>query len=640
MLAVSASLGPVDSLTVLANTPWWPPAMTSGPTADLISRLWRNSVAVSVAARWLASDAGDSDPEAVARAGLLCRLGYWAVAAVDAEWLVHSWRTETQVTGRASRFADFELDLDDLGRRLAERWGCERLVVDAAWLHADHGYELREAACEPERLTYIQEACRWAEQTPWALGAKLTQDRPVPQHRLRILVAEVQARASAAFVPPDTTVHEERLMRQNARLSLALAAERQARLRADRFLQALADFSPDESQEEWGSRAALAWCGEPEVTAARVDWVETPPSGLKLHQAPAPAIGVSSKDQDSGEPPAPTVVLPLHIRGRVRAIVSLWASGDAAGLEHRVNAPAARGAWEKWAALVEDRELLRTRLQHVVESFRRRLDTEDSRLEDRKLDALSEFAAGAGHELNNPLAVIAGRAQLLLARTGEPEFARSLRIMLSQATRAHRILRDLIFVARPPAPRPRACRPSELLREILKSFHEDCVARQIRLTSEIDDAVQASWFDPDQLRQIGEILLRNAIEATPTGGTIHVGSRVRSGELHWWFSDNGKGITALEAPHIFEPFYCGRQAGRGLGLGLPRVARIVALAQGRIDWSSNPGQGTLFQVYLPIPAPPEAIHQPAAAVPGSGSTSASTPSPHILGRQAAARRGT
>ena len=67
-----------------------------------------------------------------------------------------------------------------------------------------------------------------------------------------------------------------------------------------------------------------------------------------------------------------------------------------------------------------------------------------------KLDALGEFAAGAGHELNNPLAVIVGRAQLLLSRTDDPESARSLRIMLNQAGRAHRILRDLMFVGRPP----------------------------------------------------------------------------------------------------------------------------------------------------------------------------------------------
>ena len=85
---------------------------------------------------------------------------------------------------------------------------------------------------------------------------------------------------------------------------------------------------------------------------------------------------------------------------------------------------------------------------------------------------------------------------------------------------------------------------------------------------------------------------------------------MQSGELFWWFSDTGKGITADQGTHIFDPFFCGRQAGRGLGLGLPRAARIVELAGGRLKWSSDPGQGTLFQVHLPLPVPPEPNHHP------------------------------
>ncbi len=72
-----------------------------------------------------------------------------------------------------------------------------------------------------------------------------------------------------------------------------------------------------------------------------------------------------------------------------------------------------------------------------------------------------------------------------------------------------------------------------------------------------------------------EILLRNALQATPPGGRIQVRSSRKDGELIWSFSDNGKGIGAGEAAHLFDPFYCGRQAGRGLGLGLPRAAKIV-----------------------------------------------------------------
>ena len=122
--------------------------------------------------RSLARDANDPDPDAVARAGLLCRLGWWAVAAVDPEWLARWWHEASPLDRRQREIADLGTDLDDLGRRLAERWGCEPLTVDAAWLHGSHGPALLNAAAEPARLAYIQQACRWAEQTPWSLDAR------------------------------------------------------------------------------------------------------------------------------------------------------------------------------------------------------------------------------------------------------------------------------------------------------------------------------------------------------------------------------------------------------------------------------------------------------------------------------------
>ncbi len=236
----------------------------------------------------------------------------------------------------------------------------------------------------------------------------------------------------------------------------------------------------------------------------------------------------------------------------------------------------------------------------AVASFRDHVRSQDERLRRAKMEALGEFAAGAGHELNNPLAVIVGRAQLLLARADDPEVARSLRIILGQAQRAHRILRDLMFVARPPAPRSRPCKPPELLGSVLSEFERECQARGVRLLAELDDSAAGAWGDPDGLRHLAEILLRNALQATPPGGRILVRSSHKDDELLWSFSDNGKGIRADEAEHLFDPFFCGRQAGRGLGLGLPRAAKIVELAGGKLRWTSGPGHETTFQVQLPL----------------------------------------
>jgi signal transduction histidine kinase len=402
------------------------------------------------------------------------------------------------------------------------------------------------------------------------------------------------------------------LARENARLRLRLAAERQARARGDRLLSALADTDPASSPGEWARRAAITWCAEPEFSAARVTWLDSEST------RPAEATGRAGSSEDDGaratqadERPA-TLVLTLRAHGRPSAALYLWSRGDPSDLASRVPAWTTFSAWEAWAALVADRARLERRLQSVVASFRQFFETEEERLGKRKLDALSEFAAGAGHELNNPLAVVVGRAQLLLARTNEPDTARSLRIIISQAGRAHRILRDLMFVARPPEAHQRLCRLPELARATLRDFQKECAARGIRLTTEIDETIPAFWTDPDALRHLAEILLRNAVEATSSGGKIEVGANVQGDELLWWFSDTGIGIAANDAAHLFDPFYCGRQAGRGLGLGLPRAARIVERAGGRIRWSSNPGHGTIFKVHLPLTAAPEPASAPAA----------------------------
>ena len=186
--------------------------------------------------------------------------------------------------------------------------------------------------------------------------------------------------------------------------------------------------------------------------------------------------------------------------------------------------------------------------------------------------------------------MIVGRAQLLLARADDPEVARSLRIILNQAQRAHRILRDLMFVARPPAPRTRPCKPPELLAlAAVASSSENARRGGSGCSRSSTTSAPAAWADPDGLRHLAEILLRNALQATPPGGRIHVRSSHKDDELIWSFSDTGKGIGADEADHLFDPFFCGRQAGRGLGLGLPRAAKIVELAGGQLRWTSEPG---------------------------------------------------
>ncbi len=615
VLGQTGASPPLDALGLIAERTWW--TELGGTFGEALGRHWRHAVAVSQAARRLARECGDPEPEQVARAGLLHGLGRWAVAAVDPQWLV-DWLAETEPKRRLEfERSTLDAEVASLGRVLAERWGCDRLVVDAVWLHADRKRSLSGCASDPDRLGLIQVAYEWAEQTPWALAASAERESHSVDPRLRLLIAEVQVRCGTPFVEPDATPHEEKLARSNARLRRQVRQFRAVQGSRDRFLAALAGSEPTESPETWAERAGLCWCGEPGVTAARVVWTGPTP-GLAAAPAPPRTEATARDERPAG------VIIPLGPPGRRCAEVHLWTHpGTGLGAEGLVRDPALR-AWQAWAGLVAERARLAGRLERVTQAHHERVAMEEPRLRQAKLAALAEFAAGAGHELNNPLAVIVGRAQLLLVHETDPGAVRSLRAIITQAQRAHRIVRDLMYVARPPEPRPRFCQPEEIVRSCLRELRDGADERGVRMVADVRGPELKVWADPDALRQVAEVLLRNALEATPKGGTVQVTTATTASAagvpqaLSWFVQDTGRGISPTDAQHLFDPFYCGRQAGRGLGLGLPRAARIVTQAGGEIRWHAAPGQGTIFQVHMPLAGPPQApaeLGAPAASAP-------------------------
>lgn len=588
VLACERASAPLD---VVADRGWWP--SVSRPAAEALSRLWRHAVAVGLASLRLARESGVSQPEAIGRAGLLHGLGLWAVATIDPAWIVR-WSAIPGVDGRREfERSSLGIETTSLGRKLAERWGLGRHFVDAAWLHADRDLSSVTSDRGPQQLRLIQDAFALAEQTPWALGPENPSWVSPSDPRLKVLIAEVQSRCGGSFVDADVAPREERLTRENARLRRTVAALAGGQASRDRFLDALAGSAPGESPEAWADRAGLALCGEPGVSAASVEW-----SGAgRIDGEPAASL----KPSTGARPPA--VETPLNSGSLTVAVLRLWTSDGSPTLPATL--PTLVPAWRAWAASIEERVRLEERLDDLMSAWRERAETEEPRLRLAKLDSLAEFAAGAGHELNNPLAVIVGRAQLLLTREADPQAQRSLRAILTQAQRAHRILRDLMYVARPPEPRPRSCQPDEVWKTSLRDARPEAEERGVTLSVEGLEHGKRVWADPDALRHLADSLLRNAIEATPRGGTVRVASAGDAHSLLWTIHDNGRGITPSEGCHLFDPFFCGRQAGRGLGMGLPRASRFVELVGGEIRWHSAPGQGATFSVRLPLVEPPK-----------------------------------
>jgi signal transduction histidine kinase len=257
-------------------------------------------------------------------------------------------------------------------------------------------------------------------------------------------------------------------------------------------------------------------------------------------------------------------------------------------------------AWASWNSLVAENERLRGEARQARRDVRTPQELNPARSPAQILQAMAEFAAGAGHELNNPLAVIMGRAQLLLSRVPDSDSQRSLRVIIGQTQRAHRMLRDLMFIARPPASRPRPCQPEELVRRTLEDLRPEAEARKIQLGYATSATRRMAEADPDHLRHLVEVLVRNALEASPPGSTVTTRLQRTDGGLVLQVADQGPGLSRAEEKHLLVPFYCGRQAGRGLGLGLSRVAGYLTSIGGTLNWSTEPGAGTVFTVRLPV----------------------------------------
>jgi len=229
----------------------------------------------------------------------------------------------------------------------------------------------------------------------------------------------------------------------------------------------------------------------------------------------------------------------------------------------------------------------------LEEQFRKVIETE-------KLEAMAEFAAGAGHEINNPLAVIAGRAQLLLQEETDPERRRALALISAQAKRVYEMIADMMLFARPPAPAFERVDLVALVDRLVESLQPQMAQQGVKLRRTDRAGPLVLEADPTQLNVALGALARNALEAIGHDGHIEITLDETDQTVLIHVRDNGPGISETAQRHLFDPYYSARQAGRGLGLGLSKCWRIVVTNHGgSIDVASQPGHETIFTITLP-----------------------------------------
>src|SRR3954468_886094 len=179
----------------------------------------------------------------------------------------------------------------------------------------------------------------------------------------------------------------------------------------------------------------------------------------------------------------------------------------------------------------------------------------DPRLEHEKLESLKELAYGASHEINNPLANIAARAQTLLEDETNPERRKKLIAIHRQAIRAHEMISDLMLFARPPKLNRSPIDLGRLLQQIVDELKSLAEESSVELRCETALPTTSILADSTQLGVALSAVVKNALEATGRGGHVQVGLRRDHDHVEIFVADDGPGISDVARQHMFDPFF-------------------------------------------------------------------------------------
>jgi PAS domain S-box-containing protein len=266
----------------------------------------------------------------------------------------------------------------------------------------------------------------------------------------------------------------------------------------------------------------------------------------------------------------------------------------------------------------------------ILQDVTERINLENQLRQSQKMEAIGQLAAGVAHDFNNLLTVIHGYASLCLAKSGvEPEIGRAMEQVKDAADRAAALTRQLLAFSRRQLLQREPLAINDVIdqmRDMLKRL----IGENIALECDLGPFLPSIIGDQANIGQVILNLVVNARDAMPGGGRLKLktglidlppsqprsNAEARPGRFVCLsVTDTGVGMEAGVLSRLFEPFYTTKPVGRGTGLGLSTVYGIIKQHQGWVEVSSQPGQGSTFEVYLPVPDKPAVAQAPAAQEP-------------------------
>ena len=250
-----------------------------------------------------------------------------------------------------------------------------------------------------------------------------------------------------------------------------------------------------------------------------------------------------------------------------------------------------------------------------------------------KLSSLGQMISGVAHELNNPLSVIKGYLDLIVAHHEmTPQTRADLGKVALECDRAAKLVRHFLSFAREQPPRREMVDVNTLIQRVADLRRSDLAAAGIELFMDLAAGLPSTSADPDQVQQLIINLLNNAVQAmaaSPAPRTLRITTRMKTpAALLISMEDSGPGVPPELQSRIFEPFFTTKPDGAGTGLGLSIAHSIMAEHHGRILCDRSTLGGAAFHLEFPIvsvaaaapvpqntplPAPPPAPAAPVSA---------------------------
>jgi signal transduction histidine kinase len=226
----------------------------------------------------------------------------------------------------------------------------------------------------------------------------------------------------------------------------------------------------------------------------------------------------------------------------------------------------------------------------------------------QRLSAIGQMAATVAHKIGTPLTALSGHIQLLAEDpTLSAEPRQRLQTVEAQIERTSKIIQDMLVYARRPDLIREPLDLNACVAECIALFRPEFDRRQIVLVTEWSHQVEKVEADAQQLQEVFNNLIENALDAMPAGGTLVVQvfpyTVLGQPEHRSWvaveFNDTGCGMDAEQVAQIFQPFFTTKRSGRGTGLGLAIALETVRAHGGHINVESEPGKGSQFTIVLP-----------------------------------------